>query len=77
MHMSVSQSITDREIAEHLAHEGEEAMNVLSYLADGGPRDRAKIIAEIVQGDSGSGWHSAVPNFLRELADALDAAPKR
>ena len=72
MSMSISQSVTDREIADHLAFEGEEAMNVFAYLAEGGPRDRAKILSEIAQGYTGCAWHQDVPKFLRDLADAID-----
>ncbi len=76
MHLHVTNAVSDRKIADHLANEGEEAMNVFAYLAEGGLRPRAKIIAEIAEGNSGSSWHSDVPNFLRDLADAIEAAGK-
>lgn len=73
MHLHVTNAVSSREIADHLASEGEEAMDMLAYLAEGGPRPRAKIIAEIADGNSGSSWHEAVPQFLRDLADAIQA----
>lgn len=72
MHLHVTNAVSDREIADHLANEGEEAMNVFAYLAEGGPRPRDKIITEIASGDTGSSWHQDVPKFLRDLADAID-----
>lgn len=72
--MDVTTRIDEEDVAREMASEGEWAMNVLAYLATGQGRDRGKIIREISEGNTGSGSHQDVPAFLRDLANAIEAA---
>lgn len=66
----VTTEVTAEAVAIEMRDSGEWAIDVLANLAE---RD-AKSIREIAEGNTGSEWHSAVPAFLRKLADAVEAS---